>query len=155
MSAHDSEPAMRHIFLLASWILLLTIPAEASPIFLDIGSPLPAGMPFSAAVQQGDVLYLSGQLGVLPGTLTLPVGGIRAQARQAILNIESVLQANGRSLHDLIRCAVILADIGEWPIFNEVWQSMLQQPYPARSAFGVTGLALGGRVEIECTASAK
>ncbi|MEI6457800.1 MAG: Rid family hydrolase [Pseudomonadota bacterium] len=136
-------------------LAVMTIaPAWAAPLFLDAGSSLPGDMPFSAAVRQGAVLYLSGQLGVLPGTRTLPPGGIRVEARQAILNSESVRKANGRGLHDVIRCTVMLAAIAEWPAFNAVWVSMLDKPYPARSALGTTGLALGGRVEIDCLAAA-
>jgi reactive intermediate/imine deaminase len=133
--------------------MLMTFAAAASPQFSNAGSSLPGDVPFSAAVRQGDVLYLSGQLGSLPGTRTLAVGGIRAEAEQTIRNIESILAANGRSLHDLIRCTVMLADIGEWSTFNEVWTAMLEKPYPARSAFGASGLALGARVEVECSAS--
>ncbi len=81
-------------------------------------------------------------------------GGIRVEARQAILNSESVRKANGRGLHDVIRYTVMLAAIAEWPAFNAVWVSMLDKPYPARSALGTTGLALGGRVEIDCLAAA-
>lgn len=125
----------------------------AEPQFVDAGSPLPGDVPFSAAVRQGDVLYLSGQLGVLPGSRMLAPGGIRAEARQAMLNIESVLKANGLDFRDLIRCTVMLADIGDWSAFNEVWLSMLAKPYPARSAFATNGLALGGRVEVECSAA--
>jgi reactive intermediate/imine deaminase len=115
---------------------------------------LPGDVPFSAAVRHGDVLYLSGQIGVLPGTRTLPSGGVRAEAQQAIRNIEAILLANDRSLRDLIRCTVMFADMAEWSTFNEVWMAMLEKPYPARIAFGVNGLALGAQVEIECTASA-
>jgi 2-iminobutanoate/2-iminopropanoate deaminase len=127
--------------------------ASATPEFTDAGSPLPAGLPFSAAVRHGDVLYLSGQLGVLPGTRALSVGGVRGEARQAILNVESVLTAHGLSLSDVIRCTVMLADIEDWAAFNEVWGAMFRPPYPARSAFATQGLALGARVEIECTAA--
>ena len=135
-------------------LLLACKAVVAAPSYLNAGSPLPADMPFSAAVKQGDVLYLSGQIGVLPGTRTVAPGGIRAEAEQSLRNIESVLVANGRTLHDLIRCTVMLVDIAEWPIFNEVWSAMLERPYPARSAFATNGLALGARVEVECTASA-
>lgn len=133
--------------------MLTGAPSLAAPTFLNGGSSLPGDVPFSAAVRQGDVLYLSGQLGTVPGTRMLAAGGIRAEARQAILNVESVLRANGLGLNDVIRCTVMLADIGEWATFNEVWVSMFAKPYPARSAFATNGLALGGRVELECTAA--
>jgi enamine deaminase RidA (YjgF/YER057c/UK114 family) len=86
--------------------LLLLQSVSAAPVFLQGGSPLPGNVPFSAAVRQGDVLYLSGQLGTLPGTRTLAPGGIQAEARQAVFNIESVLAANGLGLKDVIRCTV-------------------------------------------------
>jgi reactive intermediate/imine deaminase len=134
--------------------LLLLQSVSAAPVFLQRGSPLPGNVPFSAAVRQGDVLYLSGQLGTLAGTRTLAPGGIQAEARQAIFNIQSILGANGLGLKDVIRCTVMLADIGDWAAFNDVWVSMFSEPYPARSAFATSGLALGGRVEVECTAAA-
>jgi 2-iminobutanoate/2-iminopropanoate deaminase len=133
--------------------LLLASSVEANPDYSNAGSGLPEDMPFSAAVRQGDVLYLSGQIGTVPGTKTLVAGGIRAEAEQTIRNIDALLKAHGRSLRDLIRCTVMLADIGEWATFNEVWMSMLAKPYPARSAFATNGLALGARVEVECSAS--
>jgi len=132
--------------------LFLASTVDANPQHSNAGSGLPDDMPFSAAVRQGDVLYLSGQLGTLPGTKTLVAGGIRAEAEQTIRNIETLLNAHGRSLRDLIRCTVMLADIGEWATFNEVWMSLLEKPYPARSAFATNGLALGARVEVECSA---
>jgi reactive intermediate/imine deaminase len=132
--------------------LFLASTVDANPQHSNAGSGLPDDMPFSATVRQGDVLYLSGQLGTLPGTKTLVAGGIRAEAEQTIRNIETLLNAHGRSLRDLIRCTVMLADIGEWATFNEVWMSLLEKPYPARSAFATNGLALGARVEVECSA---
>ncbi len=59
---------------------------------------------------------------------------------------------HGFTLRDVVKCTVMLADMADWPAFNEIYKSVFSAPYPARSAFGVTGLALGGRVEIECLA---
>ncbi len=78
-------------------------------------------------------------------------GGIEAETRQMMENIKLVLEANGSSLKNLIRCTVMLADMGEWQKFNAVYTSYFSKPYPARSAFGVIELALGGVVEMECT----
>jgi 2-iminobutanoate/2-iminopropanoate deaminase len=80
-------------------------------------------------------------------------GGIQAQARQALENIRASLEANGYSMRDLVKCTVMLADIGEWAAFNEVYRTFFTPPYPARSAFGASGLALGARVEVECVAA--
>jgi len=76
-----------------------------------------------------------------------------AEARQALENIELILQARGLGLEHLLRCTVMLADMGEWAAMNRVYIEHFSMDLPARSAFGVSGLALGGRVEIECFAT--
>jgi reactive intermediate/imine deaminase len=118
------------------------------------GRVLPLSLPFCEGSAVGGIVFLSGQLGNVPGTLTLVEGGIEAEARQALANILTVLQAQGMGLGNLVRCTVMLADIGEWAAFNAVYSEFFtDQPMPARSAFGCNGLALGARVEIECTAA--
>ena len=120
----------------------------------DSGRVLPASVPFCEGTAVGGLVFLSGQLGNVPGTLTLVEGGIQAEARQALANIVTVLQAQGLGLANLLRCTVMLADIGEWAAFNAVWGEFFrEEPMPARSAFGCAGLALGARVEIECIAA--
>ncbi|MFL6700422.1 MAG: RidA family protein [Vitreoscilla sp.] len=118
------------------------------------GRVLPPSLPFSEATAVGSLVFLSGQLGNVPGTLALVEGGIEAEGRQALRNIATVLEAQGLGLGNLLRCTVMLADIAEWPAFNAVYSEFFAgQPLPARSAFGCNGLALGARVEIECTAA--
>ena len=119
--------------------------------FLNSGRVLPAGLPFSEAVRVGDLLLLSGQLGLVPGTGKLAAGGIRAETRQTMENIRTVLEAHGCSLDDLVKCTVMLADMSEWGAMNEVYRTFFENP-PARSALGASGLALDARVEIECIA---
>lgn len=109
-------------------------------------------LPFSDARRIGDTLYLSGQIGVRPGTKDLVAGGLAAEARQTLANIDATLVAHGASRSDVAKCTVMLADIGEWAAFNEVYREFFTKPYPARSAFGANGLALGARVEVECIA---
>jgi reactive intermediate/imine deaminase len=123
--------------------------------WLDSAGVLPSELPFAGAVRHGDTLYLSGQLGNRPGTLQLVPGGLRAETRQAISNIATILTAHGAELRDVIRCTVMLADMDEWAAFNEVWKDVWPSPFPARSALGCHGLALGARVEIECTAACR
>jgi 2-iminobutanoate/2-iminopropanoate deaminase len=141
-------------------ILALIALAAAAPAalaadveFLNSGKIVPATLPFSEAVRVGDTLYLSGQVGIKPGTLTLVPGGLPAEARQALENIKTSLEASGYSLRDVVKCTVMLADIGEWAAFNEVYKTFFSAPYPARSAFGASGLAIGARVELECIAA--
>lgn len=128
---------------------------EASPDveYLDAGTVLPADLPFSEAVRVDDMLYLSGMVGVVPGTDSLVAGGIGPEARRTLENIEAVLRAHGSSLDRVVKCTVFLADIDEWDAFNRVYRTFFSDPYPARSALGADGLALDARVEVECTAT--
>ena len=118
--------------------------------FLNSKEALARNRPFSEAVRAGDYMFLSGQLGDSEGKLVS--GGLVPEARQALQNIKSVLERNHASLADVVKCTVFLADIAEWPAFNEVYKEVFKQPFPARSALAANGLALNGRVEIECIA---
>ena len=68
-------------------------------------------------------------------------------------NIKTSLQAHGYSMNDLVKCLVMLADISQWAKFNDVYKTYFDERYPARSAFGANGLAIGAQVEIECIAT--
>lgn len=111
------------------------------------------GLPFSEAVRVGHMLYLSGQIGTLPGSMTLVEGGIQAETRQTMDNIRDVLERYGSSLDRVVKCTAMVADMSEWPALNEVYVEYFPGPKPARSALGANGLALGARVEIECWAT--
>lgn len=123
--------------------------------YLDSGKVLPQGLPFSEAVRVGDTLYLSGQIGITPGKLELVPGGIEAEAKQTMTNIAATLEAHGYSMRDVVKCTVMLADMAEWPAFNAIYKTFFDGRYPARSALGANGLALGARVEVECIAVRK
>ncbi len=109
-------------------------------------------LPFSEAVRVDNLLYLSGQVGNLPGKMQLVEGGITAETRQTLDNIRATLNRYGAKMSDLVKCTIFLADIGEWPSMNEVYKTYFEKNYPARSAVAGSGLALGARVEIECIA---
>lgn len=126
---------------------------EATPAFLNSGAVLPATLPFSEGVRLGSLVLMSGQIGVRPGTLELVPGGMPAEARQTMENIRASLEANGLSMANVVKCTVMLADMSEWGAFNEIYGTYFAAPYPARSAFGTSGLALGARVEVECIAA--
>jgi reactive intermediate/imine deaminase len=99
------------------------------------------------------MLYLSGQLGT-DGASGLVSGGIKAETKQTMENIRRVLERNGSSLDQVVKCTVMLADISERGAMNEVYVTYFAKDrLPARSAFGVNGLVLGARVEIECWAT--
>ena len=111
------------------------------------------GLPFSEAVRVGNTLYLSGQIGNLPGTFDLIPGGVTPETEQTLKNISSILDRYDSGMDRVVKCTVFLVDIGEWPAVNAVYRTFFEPPYPARSAVAGTGLALGARVEIECIAT--
>jgi 2-iminobutanoate/2-iminopropanoate deaminase len=115
-------------------------------------SPASLKLPFSEAVRAGPLLYLSGAMGIDEAGALVP-GGIEAETRQALANIRSVLERHGSSMDRVIKCTVMLADMEEWAAMNGVYVEHFSTNLPARSAFGASGLALGGRVEIECVAT--
>ena len=112
-------------------------------------------LPFSEAVRVGDMLYLSGQIGLKPGTREVISGGLTAEAKQTMENVKAVLERHGSSLRRVVKCTVFMADMKEWPDFNAIYVTYFDRDrLPARSAFGANGLALGARVEVECLALA-
>ncbi len=151
---------MRTRFACAALTLLFC--AAASPAAAQRTPPVPEyfppadaamrSLPFSEAVRVGDMLYLAGQVGAVPGSQGLAPGGIEGETRQALENIRAVLERHGSSMNRVVRCLVMLADMAEWPRMNEVYVTFFPEHRPARSAMGANGLALNARVEIECTA---
>ena len=111
-------------------------------------------LPFSEAVRAGDFLFVSGQIGNLPGKRELAAGGIAPESEQALANIEAILARHGASIDSVVKCTVFLADIRDWPAFNDVYRRHFPHRLPARSALAASGLVLGARVEIECIAFA-
>lgn len=132
MAAQDKPPEVKYI-----------VPTGAA-----------ATLPFSPAVRVGSMLYLAGQLGT-DSTNQLAAGGIEAETRQALTNIKRLLEANGSDMDHVVKCLVMLADIAEWGRMNAVYVTFFPAHRPARSAMGASGLALNGRVEIECMATVK
>ena len=110
------------------------------------------GLPFSAAVRVGNMLYLSGQIGVVPGTRQLADTGITGQTRQTLENIKATLAYAGSSLERVVKCTVFLLDIKDFAAMNAVYVTYFPKDPPARSTVAGSGLALGARVEIECMA---
>ena|SRR2546423_6609828 len=107
--------------------------------------------PFSIAVRDGDRVYCSGQVGADPSTGKL-VDGIAAQTEQAFRNVEAILKAAGKSMDDVVKVNVYLADMKNFAAMNEVYARMFKAPYPARTTVGVAALPLGAAVEIEMIA---
>ncbi len=126
-------------------------PARAE--FLTTPEMAGMGFPFSEAVRVGNMLYLSGQVGNLPGIAEVVPGGIQAETRQTLENIQAVVERYGSSMDRIVKCTVMIDDMAEWPAMNEVYATFFPGPKPARSALGADGLALGAAVEIECWAT--
>jgi reactive intermediate/imine deaminase len=146
------ENTMRRLIALAAVTLAPAVAAAQAPQFLTTNPQSTA--PFSPAVKVGNMLYLAGQLGTDHGKLA--PGGIGPETKQALTNIKTVLEANGSDMEHVVKCTVFLADMKEWGAMNEVYKTMFTAgKFPARSAFGTTGLANDARTEIECIAVVK
>ena len=150
---------MKHIVTLAIATLLTATTAAAQPArpYVEhfpasrINATTPA--PFSTAVRVGDIVYLSGAIGIRPDG-TLPAS-FEEQAKQTMENVGAALKTAGVGWGDVFKCTVMIDNMADWPKFNTVYV-----PYfpagrlPARSAFGADGLALGALLELECMAHA-
>ena len=138
---------------LLTMITLLLVPlsagfAAAQSDELEFFPAARAGAPFSDAVRVGNLVFVSGKLGTGDGGLA--PGGIAAETGQALENIKASLERYGSSMDRVAKCTVFLADMAEFSQMNEVYVTFFGDDRPARSAVGVTGLALNARVEIEC-----
>lgn len=120
--------------------------SKSSPVFLGEGG----SYPFSEAVRVGDTLYMSGQIGFKDGKLVK--GGVKAETKQALDNIHATLLKYGYQKSDVVKCMAMLTDMDDFADFNDAYKATMAKPYPVRSAFGVSELAAGASVEVECIA---
>ncbi|HEX3045219.1 MAG TPA: RidA family protein [Bacillota bacterium] len=107
--------------------------------------------PYSQAILAGNLLFISGQLGLTPGG-AMAAPDAPAQARQALENIKSILSAAGLSMVDVVKTTVFLIDLNDFASVNQLYEEYFQAPYPARACVQVAALPKGGRVEIEAMA---
>jgi 2-iminobutanoate/2-iminopropanoate deaminase len=108
--------------------------------------------PYSVAVKAAGFVFSAGQLGIDPETGDFVSGGIKAQTRQALLNLKAVLEAAGSSLEKVVKTTVFLKNMDEFTAMNEVYGEFFSADYPARSAVQVARLPKDGSVEIEAIA---
>lgn len=106
--------------------------------------------PYSQAIRAGDVVYLSGQIGLDPASGQL-VEGVEAQAHQVFRNLRAVAQAAGGTLDGMVKVSVLLVDLADFARVNEIMAGYFSQPYPARATYQVAALPKGARVEVEGT----
>ncbi len=114
-------------------------------------APEPIG-PYNQAVEMGGLVFTSGQIGMDPSTGKLVDGGIEAETVQALHNLQSVLEAAGATLSDVLKCTVYVTDMGDYPRINEVYGRFFKDGAPARSLVEVKALPAGARVEIDAIA---
>ncbi len=145
-----SQVGLPTLFGVLAMLAAVSSGAADKPQFLNSPRAVELDRPFSEAVRAGDFLFLSGAIGEDGGKLA--PGGIQPEARQTLSNVKRVLEANGASLSDVVKCTVFLADIAEWPAFNDIYREFFKKPFPARSAFAAGGLVMNARVELECIA---
>ncbi len=124
--------------------------ASRDPVFVPPASGPDA--PYSEVVEVGDLLFLAGKLGRDPTTGELAPGGIQPETRQAMENIQAVIERHGSNMERVVKCTVFLADISEWAAMNAVYTEFFPAGRPARSAVQIAGLGRDARVEIECIA---
>lgn len=140
--------------------LILTLSLAFAPAAASAGDrehykdPSMASYPFSSAVVVGDTIYLSGEIGLTEDG-KLAEGGVGPQTTQIFRNYEKTLAAVDSSLADIVKCTVFLDDMSTFADMNAAYAAALPDPKPARSTFGVEGLALGAALEIECLAIKK
>jgi 2-iminobutanoate/2-iminopropanoate deaminase len=108
--------------------------------------------PYSQAVSRNGLIYSAGQIGLDPATGKLVEGGIQAQTRQALANLQAILEAAGASLNDVVKTTVFLQDMADFQAMNQVYAAFFGSDPPARSAVQVAALPLGALVEIEAVA---
>ncbi len=107
--------------------------------------------PYSQAIVTGDMVFTSGQIPVDPATGEIPEG-IDAQANQVFANLKNLLEASGSGIDRVVKTAVFIQNMNDFPIVNEIYGQYFTQPYPARSCVEVSKLPKGVLIEVEAIA---
>lgn len=116
-------------------------------------SDAPAAIgPYSQAVVSGDLVFLSGQIGLDPTSGHLVAGGTEAETERVLANLGAVLAAAGLTFDHIVRTTIYLVDLGDFAKVNELYGRRFSAPYPARATVGVAALPRGARVEIDAIA---
>ena len=104
---------------------------------------------YSQAIQASDLVFLSGQIPLVPATMEVVEGDFEARARQVFENLQAVAEAAGGNLNDVVKLTVFLTDLDNFATVNSVMESFFEQPFPARAAVGVAALPKGVDVEAD------
>ena len=108
---------------------------------------------YSQAIRSGNTLYLSGQIGLIPETRELAGDDLEAQTHQTLRNIQSVLEAAGYAMSDVVKAQVFLDDMNDYSAFNEIYMTYFTTDPPARAVVEVSRIPLDAKVEIMVTAT--
>ena len=106
------------------------------------------GAPYSQGIVAGDLVFVSGQLGIDPEGGHVVQGGIVEQTEQVMKNLSSILEEAGSSLDDVLMTSIFLVDLDDFPAMNEVYARHLSEPYPARATVQIAALPSGARIEV-------
>lgn len=104
---------------------------------------------FSQAIRVGDMVFISGQIPLVPETMEMVEGDFSAQTFQMFDNLQAVVDAAGGSLSDIVKMTIFVTDMAQFPVVNEIMARYFNQPYPARAVIGVASLPKGALVECE------
>ncbi len=110
------------------------------------------GAPYSQGIVAGDLVFVSGQLGIDPALGQVVEGGIVAQTEQIMKNLAAILGEAGASLDDVVMTSIFLVDLQDFQAMNEVYAHHLSEPYPARATVQIAALPSGARIEIAVVA---
>jgi 2-iminobutanoate/2-iminopropanoate deaminase len=109
--------------------------------------------PYSVAIENGDLVFISGQIPLDAATGKLVEGDISAQAKQSLENLKTILQVAGLGFGHVVKTTIFLTSMADFAAVNEVYKTYVGEPYPARSTIAVAALPMGAKVEIEMIAS--
>lgn len=108
--------------------------------------------PYSAGIKAGHFVYTAGQIGLEPESGVMVAGGIEAETRRALKNLQGILEAAGSSLDQVVKTTVFLLDMNDFAVMNSIYAEFFTGICPARSTVQVPGLPKGAKVEIEAVA---
>ncbi|HBH09975.1 MAG TPA: reactive intermediate/imine deaminase [Gammaproteobacteria bacterium] len=104
---------------------------------------------YSQAVKVGNIIYLSGQIPLVPKTMELIEGDKKNQIKRVFMNLAAVAKASGGSLSDITKLNIYLTDLSDFPLINEIMPEYFSEPYPARAVVGVASLPKGATIEMD------
>ena len=148
---------MKYIIAIPALILIYSCSGpESQTLEKDVitteNAPASIGV-YSQAIRSGNTLYLSGQIGLIPETRELAGDDLESQTHQTLRNIQSVLEAAGYAMSDVVKAQVFLDDMNDYSAFNEIYMTYFTSDPPARAVVEVSRIPLDAKVEIMVTAT--